>query len=92
MIDESDDDLTVSNVFRMKSALLEQGNEFKNLLMATINTGTDMCKRVYTKPKVKDSSHEDLVLKSKAHFNSRQMLAAHGIYQWRDKACWNHHH
>ena len=68
----------------MKNALIEAGNENNNLLTATLEMGTALCKTRYNKPEVTNQSHMELLRRCRMHFNSRQLYALKELYSWRD--------
>ena len=70
---------------RMKSELLENGNDFQNLARAAWTASTEICRRRHEKPRLSDSSHEDLLRRSRTTFNARQKYALREVFKWRDK-------
>lgn len=69
----------------MKNSLIEDGNENNNLLRSTLDSSTELCKRRFCKPVITPTSHMALLRRSGIFFNSRQLHALKGLYQWRDK-------
>ncbi|KAL5285138.1 EXOSC10 family protein [Megaselia abdita] len=64
--------------------LLEQGNNKPNLLKAVFQQSTEVCKKRYIKPVIRDESHLDIFRKSKRVFDNRQLFALKEIFHWRD--------
>ncbi|RZC34489.1 exosome component 10, partial [Asbolus verrucosus] len=57
----------------LKKELLAKGNKSDNLLRSVIERSTDICKRRYFKPILRDDSHLDLYRKCKKMFDNRQL-------------------
>lgn len=69
----------------IKNDLLEQANGNTNLMKAVFQLSTEVCKRRFTKPTIREDSHLDMFRKSRRVFDNRQLFALKEIYQWRDK-------
>lgn len=68
----------------IRNDLLEQANGKPNLLKVVFQQSTEICKRRYYKPTIREDSHLDIFRKSKRVFDNRQLFALKEIYQWRD--------
>lgn len=68
----------------IRNDLLEQANGKANLLKVVFQQSTEICKKRYNKPTIRDDSHLDIFRKSKRVFDNRQLFALKEIYQWRD--------
>ncbi|XP_067005258.2 exosome complex component 10 homolog [Anabrus simplex] len=69
----------------MKNALLDAANGKKNLLLSVIQRSTELCKKRYEKPILREDSHMDLYRRNKKLFDNRQLYAFRELYRWRDK-------
>lgn len=65
----------------MRNELLTQG---ENVLKVVITNSTQICKKRYEKPIIREDSHMELYRKCKKLFDNRQMFALKHLYQWRD--------
>lgn len=66
------------------NALLDLANGQTNILEATYQRSTELCRRRYVKPVVTEESHIEFFRKSKRIFDNRQLFALRYIFQWRD--------
>ena len=69
----------------MKNALIEKGNENKNLLHSVYDQSNDLCKQRYEKPLNRSESYLVHLRKSNVNFNSRQLYAYKELFHWRNK-------
>ena len=69
----------------MKNALIEKGNENKNLLHSVYDQSNDLCKQRYEKPQNRADSYLVHLRKSNVNFNSRQLYAYKELFDWRNK-------
>nr|XP_022908120.1 exosome component 10 [Onthophagus taurus] len=70
----------------LKNELLKQGNKgADNLLLSVIQKSTEVCKKRYYKPILKEDSYLDFYRKCKRMFDNRQLYALKFLYSWRDK-------
>ena len=69
----------------MKNALIEKGNENKNLLHSVYDQSNDLCKQRYEKPSIRPDSYLVHLRKSNVNFNSRQLYAFKELFHWRNK-------
>ncbi|PSN43819.1 Exosome component 10 [Blattella germanica] len=69
----------------MKNALLDAANGQDNILSSLYQISTELCKKRYEKPKLREDSHMILYKRNRKLFDNRQLHALKELYKWRDK-------
>lgn len=69
---------------KLKVELLSRGNEQKNLLLSSYQQSNMITMNRYNKPMVTPDSYKNILKKSKAVHNNRQLYAMQELYSWRD--------
>ncbi|XP_075459602.1 exosome complex component 10 isoform X2 [Ascaphus truei] len=70
---------------KMRTELLNAGNEQQNLLQLVWQRSKDICLKKFVKPIFTEESYQDLYQKQKKPLNTQQLSAFRLLFAWRDK-------
>lgn len=69
----------------LRSDLIKNGNETKNLLRSAFERSRIICLKKYEKPIFSEDKYIELYKKSKKMLNAKQLYCLKELYSWRDK-------